>query len=145
MKEPSLLCGNEVAETYRFLWLRSFHHPIAVRIERSGDGISLEAVELSETGSYPSSVLHRAKRTLSSQDWAELQALLVRSDFWKLPTKRPDDSILMMDGAGWIVEGRREGVYHIVNRDSRDGGDYRALGLLFLRLSGFSVPPSDIY
>jgi len=32
MEEPSLSCGVlEDTETYRFLWLRTFHNPVAVR------------------------------------------------------------------------------------------------------------------
>ncbi len=36
MKEESLLkSANENTEIYRFFWLRTFHHPIFVRIEKS--------------------------------------------------------------------------------------------------------------
>jgi hypothetical protein len=44
MGEPSLLDvsrQDSTVEIYRFLWLRSFHHPIAVRLSVRKDGSAL--------------------------------------------------------------------------------------------------------
>ena|ERR1039458_4389217 len=40
LQEPSLfaLATNRKAESYRFLWLRTFHHPVAVRVDLQADG-----------------------------------------------------------------------------------------------------------
>ena len=39
LKEQPLCCGVEDPQTIvRFTWLRSFHHPVAIRLFRSGDG-----------------------------------------------------------------------------------------------------------
>jgi len=39
LDEPSLLAEarNTSTQSYRFLWLRSFHHPIAVRLDVMAD------------------------------------------------------------------------------------------------------------
>ena len=51
MMEPSLSCGQGPdGFAYRFLWLRSSHHPIAVRVEKDGSSVTLNAVELDGTG-----------------------------------------------------------------------------------------------
>ena len=62
MKEPRLgaFVDSGNVEAVRFLWLRSFHHPIAVRAMRRGASYSLIAVELAGAGGYaPGAVLHR--------------------------------------------------------------------------------------
>jgi hypothetical protein len=42
LQEPSLwnLSGTQKSETYRFLWLRTFHHPISVRLDVNPNGTS---------------------------------------------------------------------------------------------------------
>ncbi|HZS04476.1 MAG TPA: hypothetical protein VFD58_06540 [Blastocatellia bacterium] len=53
MAEPSLLTLSGVQiECYRFLWLRSFHHPVAVRIWREGNDRFIVAKELDGAGGY---------------------------------------------------------------------------------------------
>ena len=50
-------------------------------------------------------------------------------NFWKLPSIQEDRGV---DGAQWIIEGARNGTYHIVDRWSPEDGEIRALGLLML-------------
>lgn len=54
MKEPSLFeqSTKKLVQQYRFLWLRTFHKPIAVRIRKDSEGITLRVVRLSGAGSY---------------------------------------------------------------------------------------------
>ena len=67
MLEPSLSCGQgSDGFAYRFLWLRSAHHPIAVRVEGSGSSLTLSAVELDGTGGHaPGEIVKRVQRALS--------------------------------------------------------------------------------
>src|SRR5262245_53562261 len=61
MKEPSLFqqSTNKVVEQYRFLWLRTFHKPIAVRVRKDSAGITLRVVRLSGAGGYnPGKIEH---------------------------------------------------------------------------------------
>src|SRR3954467_6279291 len=52
MSEPSLSCKEPVGTTYRFLWLRTWGAPIAVRVEKTAKGVALNAVELDGAGGY---------------------------------------------------------------------------------------------
>jgi hypothetical protein len=64
--------------------------------------------------------------------------------FWKMPT-RPPEPELGLDGAQWIIEGRRAAQYHVVDRWTPKKGSYRDAGLHFLQLSGLSVPEKELY
>src|SRR5262245_43597018 len=93
MEKPSLSCGSlEDTEAYRFLWLRSFHDDIAVRLFRRGDDYGLEAVILDRAGRYsanyrrwlslgtgdyerPGNASRRVTKALSRDQW---QAVIVR-------------------------------------------------------------------
>src|SRR5678810_56885 len=52
MKEPSLFLQstNKAVEQYRFLWLRTFHKAIAVRIRKDNAGITLRVIRLTGKG-----------------------------------------------------------------------------------------------
>ena len=55
MKELSLWDRSKASETesYRFLWLRSFHHPVALRLDVASDGRGVLVVKvLSGQGGY---------------------------------------------------------------------------------------------
>ncbi|WP_162914546.1 hypothetical protein [Desertibaculum subflavum] len=145
MEAPTLSCGRDdvALETYRFLWLRTFHHPISVHVRRTASGVTVDAVELSGAGGYePGSISKRGSGLLSLTDWQKLDAALAVSAFWTQPT---NDSRGVFDGAQWIVEGRRGHEYHVVNRWSPEAGPYRDLGLLFLQLAGYVASDLEIY
>jgi hypothetical protein len=146
MKEPSLSCGPSPGpETYRFTWLRTFHHPIAVRVSWSHKGAELTSVELGGAGGYePGGILRKAHRPLSTEAWSDLRNSVVSLKFWAMPTRLADDSS-GADGAQWILEGRRGDEYHVVDRWSPQKGRYRKVGLQFLRLAGIVVPTSEVY
>jgi hypothetical protein len=155
MREPSLyFCcvttGESyrvlpAAESYRFLWLRSFHHPVAVRVWRSGAEHFLVVKQLSGAGGYaPGRLSVDRTRQLSNDEWDEFVRLLDGICYWQMPA---EDSRLGNDGARWILEGMKDGRYHIVDRWSPDGGDYRAACLHLLKLSGLGIDPKgvDVY
>jgi hypothetical protein len=146
MGEKSLLdVSDGEAEIYRFLWLRSFDHPVFVRVERHQNKIKLFTKELDGAGGYePGKVLRSYSRNLDRTEWCEFLKLLRQADYWNLPPKIEEGGA---DGARWILEGVRENRYHLVDRWSPDAGEYREACLYLLRLSGFEVdkPESDLY
>ncbi len=132
-------------ETYRFLWLRSFHHPVSVRIDASGGRSTLVAVELNGAGDRePGTIERRTERTLSLPEWSSLTAAVRAASFWETPTNDParDNG---EDGAEWIVEGQVAGIYHVVSRLSPEQGPFRAVGEAFLRAAGLSFPADEVY
>lgn len=144
MHQTSLSCGAaDTSEIYRFLWLRSFHRSISVRVVLKRDGARIEFTELTGSGGYePGRVRRHTERRLSRNEIDRLVKALNDADFWQLPTSVRDRGL---DGAEWIIEGRRGGTYHVVDRFSPEGGAYRALGLFFLKLANFSASASEIY
>jgi hypothetical protein len=135
MEEPSLSCGAlESTETYRFLWLRSFRSPIAVRVFRRGDDYGLDAVILDGARGYePGHVSRRVTKELSRDQWRTVIARLEGVQLWQMATR--SNVLPGTDGARWIVEARRDGRYHVVDRWNGTDG-LESVGRLFLDLAG---------
>ena len=133
MAEPSLSCKQPRGEVYRFLWLRSRARPVSVRVADRGDGATLSAVELDVYGKA-----RRVERELSPTEWAEVVTGVGRVEFWQMRTEDDDRGL---DGAQWILEGRKRSRYHVVDRWSPDSGAYRELCLSLLKLAGMLPAP----
>jgi hypothetical protein len=126
---------------YRFLWLRTWGRPIAVRVEKVGDAATLIATELDGWGGYnPGKVARRIERRLTLVEWNLLSDRLTRIGFWRLPGHLPGQGL---DGAQWIVEGREGARYHLVDRWSPKTGDYRDLCLALVDLAGLRPSGKD--
>jgi hypothetical protein len=140
MNEPSLQpragCPEE---SYRFLWLRSFQAPIAVRVwQASPKRFFIISKQLSGKGGYePGSLSNEKMRPLTEDEWNTFTQLLSQASFWKLPTE--DEMIDGNDGAQWILEGVKEDNYHIVDRWSPPNSSYRACCLYLLKLSELEI------
>ena len=148
MGEPVLFTRElpKDAEVYRFTWLRTFHRPIAVRVEREGTTTRLIGIELDGAGGYaPGKPVRRVDRALSAAEWTELRRHLEAAQFWMLsPASEPRGT----DGAEWILEGRARGQYRVVVRwtPDSDGSDagFRAACVFFLSLAGL-LPERMVY
>lgn len=142
MKEPSLLCATDVI-VYRFLWLRTFHHPISVRVTDDGKHISMVAIELDGQGGYSFGVQsrHRASE-ISREQFNALTKDFSPTDFGKLPTRQGDAGL---DGAEWIFEVSDHGKYHVVERWSPRNDALVDFGLRFLKLTGWTFNQHEIY
>lgn len=142
MGEPSLSCGAVPHDGFRFVWLRSFHPPVAVRVSLGRDSVELVATEMSGSGRpAPGGVVDQLRRRLSTAEWEDLEGALARATFWQLSSAGDEGG---PDGAHWIVEGRVGPRYHVVDRWSPRGA-FRDLGLLFVKLSQLSVAERDVY
>ena len=145
---PRTDCG---LESYRFLWLRTFHKPIAVRVWSADSRYYLVVKELSGQGGYePGRIIVSRLRSLSEAEWNNLRGLLSQISFWNLPTEEPrvqnpDGSVTVgLDGAQWIIEGLREGKYHVTDHWSAKA-KYRKVCLYLLKLSNLRVKKTEIY
>jgi hypothetical protein len=147
MEEPSLSCGPlDATESYRFLWLRTFHPPVAVRVSWAAGRGEIVAVLLDGAGGYePGKESKRVRRAVTRPEWETLRDATERSRFWTSPTGEQTNEI-GLDGAQWIVEGRRGGRHHVVDRWSPDeGGAHRALARALVAAAGLDIPPADVY
>jgi hypothetical protein len=144
MDEPVLSrlpAGVEMA--YRFLWIRSFHHPLAVRVARTPSGTILVARELTGGEWLPGVVYAQERRELSEAQWSCLQGLVTAAHFWSLTSEREEAN--GTDGARWIIEGVRGVEYHVVDRWCPERGDpIRELAWHLVELSGLE-PEGAVY
>ena len=148
LREPSLfaLATNREAESYRFLWLRTFHHPIAVRLELQADGSWMLVTKVaSGAGGYsPGTLTINTSRQLTTQEAQSLRSKVEGSGFWNAPNPINDQT--GDDGSQWIVEGVKAGRYHVVDRWMPKNGPARDLGLfLAFDLARLSIPKNEIY
>jgi hypothetical protein len=144
--EVTLASSSSDDESYRFLWLRSFHDAIAIRVRWLGSDHLVIVKELERTG--PRKLDPKSYTTisflLSDEEWNQFTLHLEDACFWQMPA--PTDKI-MCDGAQWIMEGYREGRYHIVDRQSPDEGAYRDACLYLLKVSHelARIPQREVY
>jgi hypothetical protein len=146
LKELPLCCGSkDLGVIVRFTWLRSFHHPVAIRLFRSGDGRWLLTTKVaSGAGGYkPGRLVTNVKRELKANEAREILSLVApATDYWKLSATEVDEpnsdgSITVhTDGAQWIVEVLDGSEYHVVDRWSPESGVIHDLGIRFMALSG---------
>lgn len=145
MKEPSLFqaAKDQKVVAYRFLWLRTFHHPISIRVAVRPNGSALlTATETDGAGGYQAGTIsHNQTFEISTDQVTELSRLLAKVDFWSLQAEERKPGA--RDGAQWILEGVRDGNYHVVVRWSPEASDYKALCLTMLSLS--QIDPGRIY
>ena len=150
MSEPSLLeaAKDKSADSYRFLWLRTFQHPIAIRLTIRPDGTAqLTGIEMNGKGGYDPGTLATTQIVEISNDQIhQFQGLMQTTEYWSMPTVDPRlHEERIRDGAEWILEGARDGRYHVVARLSPQDGTYREACLYLLNLSKIEVEANWVY
>ena len=115
MNEPSLWAAAVRGETvWRFLYLRTWGKPIAVRVTSDGH---LHATRLSGSGGYdPGTIEAHRERTLGKSDVARIETALAAASFDTTPT----EGEMGHDGAQWVIERAKAGQYRLVERWSPD-------------------------
>lgn len=156
LKEPSLweLSQKDAnAEVYRFLWLRTNDEPIAVRLIVTNRGGRLVSKMTSGKGGYdPGHLIFNRESPLSKQVPMFLDAIQ-ELNFWDLPTSAPSvngpdgSTAIGVDGAQWVVEGVKQGKYHVVDRWSPDRPDpVHMLGVeLLIYIANFRLLYQKVY
>ena len=145
MDEEPLPSMMDEDESYRFLWLRAFNHPIAIHISRTGSNQTIVMKELSSADlDIPAKLIGSESRSLSTPEWNEFMQRLEIARFWQMPA---DSGPMGFDGSQWVLEGYREGRYYVVDRWSPDTGAYRDACLYLLEKSGVlaRIPAKTVY
>jgi hypothetical protein len=121
LEEPPLFrkVENPSNESYRFLWLRTFHNPVAVRMEVQPDGTSLLTIKVADgEAGFPRTVkklIQNSTRPLSREQTEAFRKKVTTEGFWKAAS-RDKGKAAATDCDGWILEGLRSGDYHVVER-----------------------------
>ncbi len=145
-REPSLWerSKKSLDKSYRFTWLRTFHHPVVIRVDVRPDGIcELTAkVGLGSGGYDPGMLIQNDTRPLTKQQ-SESFLNRIASRFWNAP--KEDTKPGGLDGSQWIIEGVENGRYQVEDRWSPDTGPIRELGLEMIGLAGLRIQSEEIY
>lgn len=131
---------------YRFLWLRSFDNPIAVRLIINPDltGVVYVKVANGKGGYEPGYLVRNEQLPIGKRGATLLLTRIIQTKFWDLPTRGQPGGF---DGAQWIVEGVMDGKYQVVDRWSPGEADpIYTLGMTFLAdLAGIRVSREELY
>ena len=161
MKEPVIYTNNSLNEIYRFTWLRSFHHPVAIRIEKQDNKYMLYWKVCNGAGGYdPGELVINKQKALDEKTWVEFVKALEQVDFWNLQTservyrrtiifdngERAVETQISVDGARWILEGRIHPQYHVVDRHSpqKESKFYQCCDFL-IQLTDLEISDRDKY
>ena len=97
-------------EVYRFLWFQLEIGPsVTLRIQNDN---GRKTLVIKQKG-----VVRVHRKTLSAKQWDGFVRLLEDANFWRLGT---EGSVRGLDGAHWVLEGSKNGRYHVVDRWSPD-------------------------
>ena len=144
LKEQSILTLPllENQEIYRFTWLRSFHKPIAIRIEKTGDLVRLYYKVGKGMGGYkPKGIKSSGKKTLSITEWDNFVKLVEAMDYNSWDN---NSEMTMMDGSEWMIEHKTSTQFQ-AKKTNIAGEDFTKAGLYLVGLANIKIPEEEIY
>ncbi len=143
MKEPILFKEKSQAEIYRFTWLRTFHNPIVIRIEKLANSYMLYWKLSNGLGGYEPGVLTINKeKIIDKKIWVIFNRKVIESNFWNLETEK---EALGTDGSQWILEGKNSKQYHVVDRWTPTEGKYYECCDFLIGLTDLNIKGDDKY
>lgn len=149
LREPSLFAlsrSDPRAKVYRFLWLRSFHHPVSVRLVIDDDltGVLFVKIANGAGGYEPGTLIYDERVPIGKHGPSLLLARVLTIHFWEMATRGSPGGA---DGAQWIVEAVADGRYQLVGRSSPGESDpVHILGMTFLAdLADMRIDPKVLY
>jgi len=144
LKEPVLFNRRTSKEVYRLTWLRTFHNPVAITIEKDGEQYSLYWKVCNGKGGYePGQLTIDESKEISKEEWDNFKTLLQKANFWEI--KSVDREMPMDDGAQWIFEGISSNTYHVVDRQSPRNNEYFNCGDYLIEMTEMDISNDDKY
>ena len=142
MHENSLFEDDSTTTMYRFTWLRTFHHPMVFRLtlNRDGTGTLLGKMADGAGGYKPGKLVKEVSVPLTIEEASLFETRLQDAEFWKMTARQ---SGLGTDGAEWIWEARKNGLYRLVDRWSASDSDLGKVALDLMKKSGLEL--GEIY
>ncbi len=135
---------------YRFLWLRTFHNWISIRVEHHKDGntkVFAKEFERREAA-VPQSLLKNLSIKWPPAKYQIFARKIKAMGFWDSPSvetiKLGEVSI---DGAAWILEGVEQSRYHVIARGTVTikRSALKQLGLYLLKETDLLPPKEQSY
>lgn len=121
-------------ECYRFTWLRTFHRPVAFRIDVNPDGTGQFTIKVADGagGFEPGKLVRDEKKPLEKRLMEVIRWRFSTAKFFELPPF--EENQRGNDGSEWILEAVRDGKYHIVTRWTPQTGPIQMLGMEFIEI-----------
>jgi hypothetical protein len=133
MQESPLHTATAGPEVYRLLFLPTFSPPHVVRLEYVADDWRATFKRSNGLGGYEAGSLEvESTRPLFIYEKKQFVALLEASEFW---TMASFDETLGLDGSQAVIEGVRDGRYHVVDRWTPHGTPYARLVECLLQMT----------
>ena len=143
MKEPLLFNRQLNKQVFRFTWLRTFHNPVMVRIEKGNNGVFLYWKVTDGKGGYdPGKIMVNEKRKIINPEWEQFISLVDSAKFWKMTRS----GIVGMDGSEWILEGIDPTRYYVTSAWSPNKtSSFYKVGDFLLGLTDLNIEEGDKY
>jgi hypothetical protein len=105
-----------VEESYRLIWVPTFHAPTVIRIWRSGETYFIATKRLSRNKNnlMIGDLKIEQTRSLTTDEWHNFVNQVNQSCFWIAPSNIKE--LAEGDGASYTFEGLSDGQYHFVDR-----------------------------
>jgi hypothetical protein len=115
LREPSLLeeKNRRGYSVYRFLRIPSFWPSLVIRLVVNPDGTGSLVAKRTNSQGEDESAPWEQSLPVSSEQVNDFLNLLHEAGFWSLPTAK---STYGFDGEEWLLEGKRNDKYHVVDR-----------------------------
>jgi hypothetical protein len=135
LHEPVLKNYYGDKEIYRFTWLRTFNHPVSIRLEKQGDIIKLFSKVSNGAGGYePGEIIFDTIINLTEKEIDTINFKLDKAKFWTLQTDSSADN--GKDGSEWIIEVCKNNKYRMVVRWTPEKAtDFRRIGEYLISIS----------
>jgi hypothetical protein len=168
MKEPSLFDRGDKRPEFevRFLWLRTFHDPISIRIWSTPKGYMVRTVRIKQNEDYSlADTLVDTTRLLDAAETKAFTAALTKAPL-AAPMNETEEAAGAggLDGASWIFESYMEKKYQNIDfwclehfgptryetlvEDTskiRDTPSLLKFALALLKISKLNIPKDDLY
>ncbi|MBS1999608.1 MAG: hypothetical protein JSS86_24955 [Cyanobacteria bacterium SZAS LIN-2] len=139
------------SSVYRFVWLRTFHNWISIRVEHNQDGTTrVYAKELDRRGNAQiKPLLVDRELEWSDEQYNRFVDKVQVMQFWTTPSVLTITiRDLYTDGAQWILEGAERGRFHFVERGPATlprNHALKELGLFLLKETNTLPSENQIY
>lgn len=146
LNEPTLI-HEYPNEVYRFTWfgyLGNRHNPLTVRIENHNGNVFIVSKYISRKNNGEEELVINDTVFVDDRSWAEFANMIDDADFWGIsPIEKTQ--IVYMDGSIWILEGRKDDLYHAVFRSMGKNKETGDICLRLLYLSNLKLRRKQFY
>lgn len=141
MHEPLLYNKPIEKEVVRFTWLRSFHHPVSIRMEKENEKYTLYWKVCDGAGEFvPGNLIINRTKIVSLYQWEILNYHLDKAGFWSSGFKVRYPGT---DGSEWIFEAAGPDYYQV--KSVYLGEEFRPAGEYLLSLTDLKIPREKMY